>query len=69
MKKLTACAVLLVAVWLSTTAFGAPPEPGSCQGCLVLQTDPDHDPDSWASRARNGDGWLRWNGRAWKDNR
>ena len=44
---------------------------GTCRGSFVLQTlnpaDPSYNPDSPAHKDRNGDGWLCYNGHAWKD--
>jgi hypothetical protein len=44
----------------------------SCPGTFQLQTlnpyDVSYDPDSPAHKDRNADGWLCYNGHAWKDN-
>jgi len=44
---------------------------GSCPGSFQPQTlnpaDPSYNPDSPAHKDRNADGWLCYNGHAWKD--
>lgn len=48
-----------------------PAPAGTCPGAFQLQTldplDPGYMADSPAHKDRNGDGWLCYNGHAWKD--